>query len=494
MVTLETKIRPQTLLLKVSSSPSELIPSFTGMLWIDPNYILRVDTIGGGVPIDFVTVLPEHTTDGHHGPKVTITQTATDNALVISKNNAGSAVQISCGSGAGNALNITQLGAANAVSIINNGTGVGVSIDQTGSGNGLVVTKSAGDGSSVVIINNYDPCVGLYITRHHSGSGNSIRVEHSGSSSAIAINMASTTPISATGLDVVQQGFGSGLNVRKSTNNSPGANALNVFNSSNGCALLISQTINVPAYAALFVDTYNAGLNSRAVRIDHRGTNSALYINKVVNEAGPAIEIANAGSGYDVKGHNDNWHFDKNGNAKIGGNTTIGGNATISGNATLSGSANVNGSASIGGNVVISGNASTMMNAVIFGNATVSNNVTIGGNATASSLVANNSVQVGTTARYVPGAPLVYIWDGVHGTITPNHSYHVVSSPGPGALDMITGPMCVQGTILFIEAAGGVVLPVRLTGNINDSFNITPGRVSMFMYLSTGKWKAISTN
>jgi len=240
----ETKIRPQNLLLKISST--ELTPSTTGggMLWVDINNILRVDSVGLGNPVDFVTVLPEHTIDGHHGPKVQITQTAADNALVITKASVSAAVSINCittnagrgieitsvsntdeafrimksgntvalridNSGASDGLLVNQIGNGNSarftqsnannvlgleksntglgnvLDISNSGTGRGISVNQTGAGNGLSVTKSAGDASSAMIINNYDFGAGLLITQ--TGNGKAIRIAQSGTDNSIYI-------------------------------------------------------------------------------------------------------------------------------------------------------------------------------------------------------------------------------------------------------------------------------------------------------------------
>lgn len=130
-----TQVRPQNLFLNVNSG-TELTPSFVGMLHLDSSNILRVDTVGAGVLADFVTVLPEHTVTGEHGPKVTITQTADDNALDITKSGltpaasilvtgptGGNAISISSASDVSQGLNIQQNGNADALHIEVNGTG-----------------------------------------------------------------------------------------------------------------------------------------------------------------------------------------------------------------------------------------------------------------------------------------------------------------------------------------------------------------------------------
>jgi hypothetical protein len=134
-----TLIRPQNINLKVDSG-TELVPSFVGMIHLDSNNILRVDTVGSGVLADFVTVLPEHTVTGEHGPKVTITQTADDNALDITKSGLTPAVSITVtGPTGGKGLSITSASdVQQGLEIQQSGNADALHIDVNGTGRALV--------------------------------------------------------------------------------------------------------------------------------------------------------------------------------------------------------------------------------------------------------------------------------------------------------------------------------------------------------------------
>ena len=374
----ETKIRPQSILLKVATT--ELTPSYVGMLHLDSNNILRVDTVGAGVPADFVTVLPEHTINGNHGPKVTITQTAADNALVIAKNGAGVAVDLSVASGGtGTALNISNSGIGTALNISNSGIGYGLNVAQVGnqvgiqlnssstsfaaqvinskycaaatmntnqgyglsltqsvntiepnSGFGLLYINKIGTGASpVMIVNNSG--TGASIQINQTGNGKGLSIAQAGNENALAITKTSTDASSAV-IVAVQSGSGPGLYVNNSgtgvaaqiTQN--GANrALDIYQNAVGNALVISKA-NIGAGTCITVA--NSGTGAGLV-ITQIGAAPALSITRGAGGVGTehCIQITNNGIGQDIVGHASSWYISKVGLATLWWVNTYGINA-----------------------------------------------------------------------------------------------------------------------------------------------------------------------
>ena len=255
---------------------------------------------------------------GGHGPKVTIIQSNNDNALVVTE---------------------TATSASNVLVVNNNGTGAGIMIAQTGNGKALRIAQSGADNAIYIeklaasgaaegiLISNSG--IGTGIAINQIGNGKGFRVVQVGNENAAVFDKTSTD---ASATVIVNVNSGSGVGVL-------------VNNSSIGAGLYVNQVSTAaPMYASLFVNTNNAGLNSRSVRIDHRGTGSALYVQKISVEAGSVIEVSNAGNGNDITGNGGSWWVDKSGNstfstANVSGCVNIGGfrgtwvTKTIAGNA-----------------------------------------------------------------------------------------------------------------------------------------------------------------
>jgi hypothetical protein len=438
MVLPQTKIRPQTLLLKVSSSPSELVPSFFGMLWIDPNNILRVDSVGAGVPSDFVTVLPEHTIGGHHGPKVQITQTTPDNALFISKNGAGSAVQISCGSSAGAALTIDQVatspgimvstttgpgmvvnkstGGGSAISVSNSGTGAGIQISQNGTtGNALSIgqypatdyginltaakygqfinlTGSGGVALRVTTNTNAiepNPNTGLvYVYKQGTGSSPAMIIDNAGSGEALKI--ANTTG-NGFAVRIRHSGTAAAIRIDSSTAadcmsvmSSGTGVALNIQNSSTSSAISISQSLAQPSSQAA-ITIANTTTGGRGIQLGLTNSSNpdvALYINN--RGQGAAIYVEQTGGNRSLTiyqaGVSDAVYINKSstGNAAISIANAVGGTDIYSANWQIyqSGLAQLNSLSLFGGNKF------RILTGVVAANGSIANSGTGGWTAT----------------------------------------------------------------------------------------------------------------
>jgi len=321
----ETKIRPQSILLKVATT--ELTPSYVGMLHLDSNNILRVDTVGAGVPANFVTVLPEHTINGNHGPKVSITQTAADNALVIAKNGAGVAVDLSVASGGtGTALNISnsgtgyglrlnQIGEQIGIHLTSSSTGYvglnvvsqyGISHTMTAnsgfglllaqqvntiepnSGYGLLSINKSGTGASpAAIVYNYGTGAGIQINQ--TGNGKGLSIAQAGSGNAIAITKTSTDA-NSTVLVTVSSGTGVGIQINQAGN----GNALAITKTSTDNSATAIVAVASGSGVGLYVTNGGTGI---AAQIIQNGANRALDINQ--NAAGHGIQVTktNVGAG-----------------------------------------------------------------------------------------------------------------------------------------------------------------------------------------------------
>jgi len=180
---------------------------------------------------------------GKHGPKVTVTQTGTDNALVIDHSGTGNDIVVDInktGTAGGNVIDINNSGTGNSIYIQQNGTALAASIIQNTNSHGLYVEKSNTGNKDAAVITNY--------------------------------------------------GSGSALNIQQ-------------FSSSvNGVGLLVEQSSN-----------------SDSIQVLTNGTGRGLYINKIASGGGDCIYINQSinATGYDIRGNSDNWHVDKNGNAKF---------------------------------------------------------------------------------------------------------------------------------------------------------------------------------
>jgi len=205
----ETKVRPQEINIAVTSA--ELMPSFVGLPWWDNSVkVLKFDTSGNGIPTQFVTSLPQHTLTGEHGPKVTITQTAADNALVVTQQGNAVAINLMCGStNSGRAFDITQAAAMDVVTISKSHPGVGVclTVNNSGAGTGVLITQDGGATALAVVQNTL--AVASRITQNTNQNGLYVNKVGVGSSAAISVDNAGT----GAGLEIQQGGVGFGLRV-----------------------------------------------------------------------------------------------------------------------------------------------------------------------------------------------------------------------------------------------------------------------------------------
>lgn len=212
----ETFVFPQELGITYTNVASFPLPYIIGVPFFDfSTKILVVSTASrsSGTPVagDFVTALPQHKTDGTHGPKVTITQTAADNALVVNQVGAATAVSLVCGStNSGRALDISQAAAQNAVSITKSHTGGGhaLNLNNSGTGHALNVDNS-GSGSGLNLLSN---SVGAAINIQQNGNAQGLFIQQLGA---------------ARGIDIVQSGNESGLRITQNSAN----NAIHVTGS-----------------------------------------------------------------------------------------------------------------------------------------------------------------------------------------------------------------------------------------------------------------------
>lgn len=100
-----TTVFPHDLEIAFSGAPP--LPNKLGLPFFDlDTSVFQFDSDGAGT---LIPALPEHTLDGAHGPKVTITQTGADNALSIIQAFNASAVSVTAsGTGSGRGLEITS--------------------------------------------------------------------------------------------------------------------------------------------------------------------------------------------------------------------------------------------------------------------------------------------------------------------------------------------------------------------------------------------------
>ncbi len=220
------------------------------------NPFATLTDVSGAVPFD-----TEHNAfTGVHGPKVTITQTANDNALLIDKQGVGS----------GSVIDITNAGIAPSILVTQNSNAIALDINKTNTGNARVVT-----------INN-------------SGSGVALEVTQDGNRDAV---------------NIIQNAAGDGLMV---TSNGSG-NCIEAVNNGTDAAMIITQNT---AENAIQVSKTNTGIGillamtnagtGNTIRIIQDGTGVALNIaktgtgrsiNVAQTNATEAVNIANVGTG-----------------------------------------------------------------------------------------------------------------------------------------------------------------------------------------------------
>ena len=366
-----TEIKPQRININVPTA--ELTPSFIGMPWFDEaNSILRVDLVGAGSEADFAAVIPQHTSTGEHGPKVTITQTTADNALEIIQNFGAAAVTIAGGStGSGTGLAITSASnISGAIDIVMNGNADIFSITANGSGRPLVIdtdtfvitsggsvgigTDAPGEKLNVVggnmLLDNsrgyrFKDNVGTKFTALSCTTANNVQVVTPSSGGALQLianhaggiiqfltglqenmrlnpagNLGIGAPSPSARLDLVQDTNSFALHIQKSdTGNS---DCVRIENEGTGHGMLIAQEGDGAAAQitqigsstfALQVSQVHTG-SAVAVAIANNGTGPGLQVTQDGNALN-AVTIQNNGTGNDIRGSGSTWSIDKLGNA-----------------------------------------------------------------------------------------------------------------------------------------------------------------------------------
>lgn len=241
--------------------------------------------------------LDEHNADGTHGPKVTVTQTNDDNALLITHDgNSTAALHIDKASGNANCLEINNTGSGHGISVTSSGDGEGIRIvhDTTSSSDALNVDYNGGTGTAV------------HIENTSAGANNT----------CIITQGATTNAFDA--LEVNQLGLGQAIDINM-TNTSNGSDVISLVNSGSGAGVRVTQEGNPGTLGALFVNQNHTGA-ARGLRIDHEGSDYALYVNKQSTSVTAAVKINNAASSasaVDIDGASSNWRIYRNGNAEF---------------------------------------------------------------------------------------------------------------------------------------------------------------------------------
>ena len=244
-----------------------------------------LDDVEGNIYQPF---LAQHKNDGTHGPKVTIDQTTSNDALIINKAGVGTAVNLSIPVGS---------------------TAVGVTINNSGLSNGLLVKQATSASAAGIRIEQSANNNGLVILKSGAGAGYGIYVLNSGTDPSIYIEQAGN----GKGLRIAQAGSDNAVVIEKSSPDASSAVLIN--NSGAGVALYVRQT----------------SVSSQGIRVDQGTANTTIFLNKLNGGAGDVINISNSGSGYDIRGHNSNWWYDKSGNSLQNGNHNAGGMTTLKG-------------------------------------------------------------------------------------------------------------------------------------------------------------------
>ena len=236
---------------------------------LDPGvYTSAVDVQGALDDVEtkiYQKYIVEHIdTTGVHGPKVTITQSNNDNALVV---------------------NETSVSSNNALVVNNSGTGAGIQINQVGNGNALAITKTSTDANSTVLVTvSSGTGVGVYVV--NKGIGDSIRVNTSNSGSGIKVELPTDgcNGMVVSKTDTTVAGLASGY-------------CLQISNSSGATPVVINQ--------------FNVG-NVPVIDVANSGTGYILNLqHKNVLSTNPVINIINSGTGKDIQGIN--WSITKPG-------------------------------------------------------------------------------------------------------------------------------------------------------------------------------------
>lgn len=302
-----TRVRPQNLFLKVDSG-TELAPSFVGMLHLDSNNILRVDSVGAGDINDFVTVLPEHTVTGEHGPKVTITQTDDDNALAITKSGLTPAAQIVItGATGGKGLSITSASnTQQSLEIQHNGNADAVHIDVGGTGRALVTE----DGD--VLFDDGDVAIGngefrvntdrLFVSNLRVGIGTTSPdrlLDVNGGAAFRGNHLYLTNPSAPANKEAwgfIVNNLTGVLSLGPTTDVLPGGGALN--------ASVITIDHDAPANMIYLDDQGQMGIGTSApgakLEVESAANEHTLFVDKN-GGSNNAVQISNDGSGFGIR-------------------------------------------------------------------------------------------------------------------------------------------------------------------------------------------------
>jgi len=301
---------------------------------------------------------------GKHGPKVTILQTSTNNALVIDHSGTGSQIVVDINktgtnsgnvidvlnSGTGTGILVTQAGAATVLDIqkTNTSSGVGINVANSGIGFGVFITQVGNNSALHIVQDGSDEAFSISqntnnrainVSKTNTGTSDVVLVSNSGTGSAIQITQAGAGP----SITIDQNGASTAINVtQNATNNKTlflrktgtGAGAvLDIDNTGTGTGVNISQVgdgdgcyiLQSGGSRGLYVEKTHTGA-SRAVVIDNDGTGAglnilqdgnalALDIDKAHTGSANVIDIDQSGSGYDIEGNADLWRVDNRGHA-----------------------------------------------------------------------------------------------------------------------------------------------------------------------------------
>lgn len=462
----ETRVRPQNLTLNVTTA--ELLPSFVGMLHIDSNNILRVDSVGAGDILDFITVLPQHTVAGEHGPKVTITQSANDNALAITKGGSSSAVAITItGPTAGKGISITSASnVSQALEVQQNGNADAITITNSGAGNDITAGNwnitQPGVANVVECRTSGSVSVGttLEVTENATIGGNT-------TISGTAVITGAATHSSTTVLDGnVTVNADQTSNGKLTVTQTAAANALVINQNANNLSLDINKTA-IGAGNLLDLDNKGTG---HTISINHDGTagSAIIVINHDSADSCLDINVGEASEGVRIQG------AVANNKSLVVNATNIGGphvqiNAGDTGGSTVLHIAN----SGIGDSLLISNASGTV--------ATVDKD----GNASVQDLTVNDlQVLTKSTVSVTTGTP-----------ITAASSFvELHSSSGAQNLDTIN--TASEGTILILKHGAGTVVLRDGVGNLSLTGNFTMGNnddTAVLISKGAGGWLELTT-
>jgi hypothetical protein len=235
-----------------------------------------LDDINTNIYLKFVV---EHNSDGTHGPKVTITQTAADNALNISKTHTGG----------GDVVNITNNSTASCIDIMHN------NIAAVGPAIGIDNSSSSADGISIVQIGNR---AAININKTHTGSFDVFKIQNAGTGD---------------GIEIVQSGNGRCLELVKT--NTGSSDALRIDNSGSGDSIRIDHQNDA---RGIYIVSTGTGSNNRGLRVDNAGISDMVFLNRTGTggSSNAVLKITNnasLGTAKDIEGNSGTWNVDKSG-------------------------------------------------------------------------------------------------------------------------------------------------------------------------------------